>query len=47
MLLGDPINERLVVLHGVYGTFWALSDDGVWAIAFDTGETTEVLTPDE
>jgi hypothetical protein len=46
-MVGDPINERLVVLHGVYGNFWALSDDGVWAIALDTGETTELLTPDE
>ena len=46
-MVGDPINDRLVVLHGVYGNFWALSDDGVWAIALDTGEITELLAPGE
>jgi hypothetical protein len=45
-MVGDPINDRLVVLHGVYGNFWVSSDDGVWAIALDTGETMELLTPD-
>lgn len=44
-MVGDPINDRLVLVHGVYGNFWALSDDGVWAIALDTGETIELLTP--
>jgi hypothetical protein len=44
-MVGDPINDRLVVVHGVYGDFWGLSDDGVWAVALDTGETIELLTP--
>ena len=46
-MVGDPINDRLVLVHGVYGDFWGLSDDGVWAVALDTGETIELLAPGE
>jgi len=46
-MVSDPINDRLVLVHGVYGSFWGLSDDGVWAVALDTGETFELLAPDE
>ena len=46
-MVGDPINDRLVLVHGVYGNFWGRSDDGVWAIALDTGETVELLAPSE
>lgn len=46
-MVGDPINDRLVVMHGVYGNFWVSSDDAVWAVALDTGETVELLTPGE
>ena len=46
-MVGDPINDRLVLMHGVYGNFWVSSDDAVWAVALDTGETIELLTPGE
>ena len=46
-MVGDPINDRLVLVHGVYGNFWTSSDDGVWAVALDTGETIELLAPGE
>jgi len=46
-MVDDPINDRLVLVHGVYGNFWGLSDDGVWAVALDTGETIELLAPGE
>ena len=46
-MVGDPINDRLVLMHGVYGNFWGSADDGVWAVALDTGETIELLAPDE
>jgi hypothetical protein len=46
-IAGDPINDRLVHVHGVYGNFWTSSDDGVWAVDLDTGETIELLAPSE
>jgi hypothetical protein len=44
-MVGDPINDRLVLFHGVYGNFWVNADANVWAIDLDTGETTEILAP--
>lgn len=46
-MVGDPINDRLVLVHGIYGDWWVHSDDGVWAVAADTGETVELLAPSE
>jgi hypothetical protein len=46
-MIGDPVNNRLVLIHGVYGGWWVDSDDAVWAIDLDTGETTELLAPSE
>ena len=42
-IIGDPVNNRLVLIHGIYGNWWVNSDDAVWAIDLDTGETTELL----
>ena len=42
-IVGDPVNNRLVLMHGIYGDWWVESDDAVWAIDLDTGETTELL----
>ena len=42
-MVGDPINNRLVLIHGIYGNFWVDSDDAVWTIDLDTGKTTELL----
>jgi hypothetical protein len=42
-MIGDPVNNRLVLIHGTHGNFWLNSDDAVWAIDLDTGETTTLL----
>ncbi|MBT8194039.1 MAG: hypothetical protein KJP22_11605 [Acidimicrobiia bacterium] len=44
-MIGDPVNNRLVLIHGVYGDWWVNSDNAVWAIDLDTGETTGLLGP--
>jgi hypothetical protein len=46
-MVGDPINNRLVLIHGVYGDFWVNADGNVWAIDLDTGELTELLGPSD
>ena len=45
-MVGDSINNRLVLINGIYGSFWVNSDDAVWAIDLDTGETTDLLGRD-
>lgn len=42
-MVGDPINHRLVLIHGVYGSFWVNADGNVWAIDLNAGEWTELL----
>ncbi len=42
-MVGDPINHRLVLIHGVYGDFWVNADGNVWAIDLKAGEWTELL----
>jgi hypothetical protein len=44
-MVGDPINNRLVLISGLYGNFWVNADDGVWAIDLDTGATSELVSP--
>ncbi|RLE17571.1 MAG: hypothetical protein DRJ50_13895 [Actinobacteria bacterium] len=44
-MVGDPISNRLVLIHGVYGDWWANGDSVVWAIDLETGETTELVAP--
>jgi len=44
-MVGDPINNRLVLINGVYGNFWVNADGNVWAIDLDTGELTRLLAP--
>jgi hypothetical protein len=44
-MIGDPVNNRLVLIHGIYGNWWVNSDNAVWTIDLDTGETTELLGP--
>lgn len=44
-MVGDSINDRLVFIHGVNPNFGPNADGDVWAIDFDTGEATELLTP--
>jgi hypothetical protein len=44
-MVGDPINNRLVLINRVYGNFWVNADGNVWAIDLDTGELTRLLAP--
>jgi hypothetical protein len=41
--LGDPINDRLVLINGLYGSFWSSTVDDVWAIDLDTGAWIQLL----
>ncbi len=43
--VGDPINNRLVLINGVYGDWWSSAADDVWAIDLDTDEWTRILEP--
>ena len=44
-IVGDPINDRLVIINGIYGNFWVNATDHVWAINLQTGEVIELLEP--
>ncbi len=44
-MVGDPINNRLILIHGSGGEWSSLGEDDVWAIALDTGEWTQLLAP--
>ncbi len=46
-IVGDPINNRLVVINGIYGDFWVNATDHVWGIDLETGELSELLEPSE
>jgi len=41
--VGDPLNDRLVLVNGVHGAWWSDATDDVWAIDLDTGEWFELL----
>ncbi len=43
--VGDPINDRLVLINGIYGEWWSSAADDVWAIDLDTGEWAQILAP--
>jgi hypothetical protein len=45
--VGDPINDRLVLINGIFGMWWSSAADDVWAIDLDTGEWTQVVAVDE
>lgn len=46
-MVGDPVNNRLVLINGVYGTFGSHRTDHVWAIDLETGALSELLAPSE
>jgi hypothetical protein len=46
-IVGDPINDRLVIINGIYGNFWVNATEHVWAIDLETGELTELLAPSQ
>jgi hypothetical protein len=41
-MVDDPVNGRLVLINGRYGSFWSRTKPAVWAIDLESGE---VLTP--
>jgi hypothetical protein len=41
--VGDPINDHLVLINGVYGDWWSSAADDVWAIDLNTGDWTQLL----
>jgi hypothetical protein len=44
-LVGDAINERLILIGGLYGDGWSSSIDDVWALDLDSGFWTQLLRP--
>jgi hypothetical protein len=45
-MVGDPINNRLILINALKGPRRDLTgDDGIWAIDLDTGQWTEILAP--
>jgi hypothetical protein len=44
-MVGDPINQRLILINSVFGNFWVNASDDVWAIDLDTDEWTQLLEP--
>jgi hypothetical protein len=45
--VGDPINNRLILINGVYGDWWSSATGNVWAIDLDAGEWTQILAPSD
>lgn len=46
-VVGDPINDRLILINGVYGSYWVNADNDVWAIDLDTGDWAQLLAPSD
>jgi hypothetical protein len=46
-MVGDPVNNRLVLVNGVYGDSWESAADDIWAVDLDTGEWTQILSPSD
>jgi hypothetical protein len=44
-VVGDPINDRLVLINRVYGDWWSSAVDDVWATDLDNGEWAQLLAP--
>jgi len=42
-MVGDPINNRLVLIHGAWGNYWGNSIDDVWSIDLDTEEWIQLV----
>ncbi len=42
-MVGDPINQRLILINGIGGDWWVNGTDDVWAIDLDTEEWIQLL----
>ena len=45
VMVGDPINQRLILINSLFGDFWGIASDDVWAIDLDTGVAIQLLAP--
>jgi hypothetical protein len=46
-IVGDPINNRLLLIHGLHGDSSTDATDSVWAMDLATGEWNQVLAPSQ
>jgi hypothetical protein len=44
-MVGDPINQRLILINGIGGDWWSNATKDIWAIDLATGEWTQLLAP--
>ena len=44
-MVGDPINQRLILINGIGGDWWSEATKDIWAINLATGEWTQLLAP--
>lgn len=46
-IVDDPINDRVLLIHRIYGNWWVNSEGAVWSLDPDTGEWNRILDPVE
>ena len=44
-IVDDPINDRVLLIHRIYGNWWVNSEGGVWSLDPDTGEWNRIFDP--
>jgi len=44
-MVDDPVNGRLVLINGRYGSFWSKTKPAVWAIDRESGEVLTLVAP--
>jgi hypothetical protein len=44
-MVDEPINGRLVLINGRYGSFWSKTKPAVWAIDLDSGDVLTLVAP--
>ena len=44
-IVDDPINHRVLLIHRIYGNWWANSEAAIWSLDPDTGEWNRLLDP--
>ena len=44
-IVDDPINRRVLLIHRIYGDWWANSEAAVWSFDPDTGEWERIVDP--
>ncbi|MGI9528768.1 MAG: hypothetical protein ACR2NG_03585, partial [Acidimicrobiia bacterium] len=44
-IVDDPINDRILLIHGIHGGWWSDATDDVWAYDFASGQWTQIVAP--